>query len=241
MNSGLLYRDDAYLQSCTATVMSIVDQGIILDQTVCYPSGGGQPGDQGTLAFGDVNLTITDTVYGDDKVTIIHVVGDEEPLPSVGDQVTLALDWNRRHAHMRMHTALHLLCSIIPHPVTGGSIGAKESRLDFDMPENADKVAVTEALSALVDADHATSTRWISDEELDANPDLVRTLSVKPPRGSGKIRLVAIGENDSVDLQPCGGTHVKSTSEIGAIHIGKIEKKGKMNRRLRVRFGPMPA
>ncbi|MEM8794678.1 MAG: alanyl-tRNA editing protein [Pseudomonadota bacterium] len=238
--SEALFRDDAYLKSVQATVTAHADDGIIVDKTVFYAEGGGQPGDCGTVTFDGVSLPIVNAVYGPDKSAIVHQLEDGSELPPVGSSVALTLDWERRHAHMRMHTALHLLCSIIPHPVTGGSIGASESRLDFDMPENVDKSEVTNALMALVADDHKTAARWITDEELDQNPDLVRTLSVKPPRGSGKIRLIAIGEDGAVDLQPCGGTHVISTAEIGEIHIGKIEKKGKMNRRLRVRFGPLP-
>lgn len=235
-----LFRDDAYLKTCSANVVAITDdKGIVVDQTVFYASGGGQPGDIGQISFGGKTIDIIDTVYSEDKTTIVHIPADKSRLPSVGSDVSLFVNWERRYDHMRMHTALHLLCAIIPHPVTGGSIGTTESRLDFDMPENVDKVDVTERLAELIAANHATSTRWISDEELDSNPELVRTLSVKPPRGSGKIRLVSIGD-DTIDLQPCGGTHVAHTGEIGDIHIGKIEKKGKMNRRLRVRFGPLP-
>lgn len=235
-----LFRDDAYLKVTSASVLDVNDTGIVLNQTNFYAAGGGQPGDKGTIKIGADEIEIADTVYGTDKTTIYHVPANADHGLKVGDDVTLELDWDTRFNHMRMHTALHLLCSIIPFQVTGGSIGALESRLDFDMPETVDKGAVTEALMALVNADHSTFTRFITDDELDLNPDLVRTLSVQPPRGSGQIRLVGIGDNGAVDLQPCGGTHIKSTSEIGAIHIGKIEKKGKMNRRLRVRFGAMP-
>ncbi|MEO1066194.1 MAG: alanyl-tRNA editing protein [Pseudomonadota bacterium] len=241
MSTTPLFLEDAYNKDCSATVLAVSeDGGLIFDQTIFYAASGGQPGDMGVVTFAGGSVEITDTVYRADRSTIAHLTPDGALLPAVGETVQLSLNWDRRHAHMRMHTALHLLCSIIPHPVTGGSIGENESRLDFDMPENADKAAVTEALMALVDADHATDTRWITDEELDANPDLVRTLSVQPPRGSGRIRLVSIGTEGAVDLQPCGGTHVKSTREIGSIHIGKVEKKGKMNRRLRVRFGEAP-
>ena len=166
------------------------------------------------------------------------VPAEGETAPAPGATVTMDLDWPRRHAHMRIHTALHLLCSLIPFPVTGGQIGAGEGRLDFDIADAGalDKAELTEKLNALVAADHAVTTRWISDAELEANPDLVRTMAVKPPMGSGKVRLVAIGPDGSVDLQPCGGTHVKSTSEIGALAVTKIEKKGKQNRRVRIAF-----
>ncbi|MDQ0327019.1 misacylated tRNA(Ala) deacylase [Rhodopseudomonas julia] len=235
----LLFRNDAYLKECEAEVIAINDRGgIILDKTVFYATGGGQPGDTGRLLFADGEAAIGATVYGDDKSEIVHVPAGETKLPSVGEHVKVILDWDRRHAHMRMHTALHLLCSLIAFPVTGGSIGAAESRLDFDIAEAdaIDKDALTDALNELVKADHAVTTRWITDEELADNPDLVRTMSVKPPTGSGKVRLVAIGADGSVDLQPCGGTHVRSTGEIGALKIGKIEKKGRQNRRIRLQL-----
>ncbi|MCF1503079.1 alanyl-tRNA editing protein [Afifella sp. H1R] len=235
----LLFRDDAYLKECEAEVVAINDRGgVILDKTVFYATGGGQPGDTGRLLFADGEVAIGTTVYGEDKSEIVHVPAGETKLPLVGERVKLLLDWDRRHAHMRMHTALHLLCSLIAFPVTGGSIGASESRLDFDIAEAdaIDKDALTDALNELVKADHAVTTRWITDEELADNPDLVRTMSVKPPTGSGKVRLVAIGADGSVDLQPCGGTHVRSTGEIGALKIGKIEKKGRQNRRIRLQL-----
>jgi misacylated tRNA(Ala) deacylase len=180
-------------------------------------------------------MAVADTLKGPDD-TVLHVPAPGAALPPVGAEVTAALDWARRHRLMRMHTTLHLLCSLIPGAgVTGGQIGADKSRLDFDLPDPPTKEALTEGLNALVAANHAVSERWISEAELDANPGLVRTLSVQPPRGSGRIRLVRIGPEDSpVDLQPCGGTHVRATGEIGRVEVAKIENKGKANRRVSI-------
>lgn len=222
-----LFRDDAALKSCEAQVVSVDGTHVVLDQTVFYPAGGGQPGDTGMLG----QAKIIDTIKGDSEA-IVHVC--DGPLPVVGETVTVTLDWDRRYALMRMHTALHLLSVAIPLPVTGGSIGVEKSRLDFDMPEAPeDKQAIEDALNAMIEADHAVSTEWITDEELDANPGLVKTMTVKPPRGQGRVRLVRIGD---VDLQPCGGTHVATTAEIGKVRIGKVEKKGKQNRRVSLHF-----
>lgn len=235
-----LYRADSYLRDCTATVLAVNERGgIILDRTVFYPTAGGQPGDRGVIeAEGVGECPIATTVYGEDRTTIVHVPAEGAAVPQVGSTVRLVLDWETRHRHMRMHTALHLLCSLVKFPVTGGQIGAEEGRLDFDIPDASavDKDHLTEAINALIKADHPVTERWITEEELDANPQLVRTMSVKPPRGSGRVRLVAIGENGSVDLQPCGGTHVRSTAEIGPIVVSRIEKKGKQNRRIRLAF-----
>lgn len=234
-----LFRDDAYARDCEARVVAINDRGgIVLDRTVFYPSAGGQPGDAGQLVWDTGSCPIATTVYDEDRTTIIHVPAADAARPSVGDKVRANLDWNTRHALMRMHTALHLLCSIVPFPVTGGQIGSAESRLDFDIADAGalDKAELTERLNNLVQADYAVTTRWISDAELAANPGLVRTMSVKPPMGSGRVRLVAIGESGSIDLQPCGGTHVRSTGEIGLLAVSKIEKKGKQNRRVRIVF-----
>jgi misacylated tRNA(Ala) deacylase len=233
-----LYRTDAYLRDCTATVVAVNERGgIVLDRTIFYPSAGGQPGDRGTIEVAGLGACpIATTVYDTDKTTIVHVPAAGAAPPPIGSAARLALDWETRHRHMRMHTALHLLASLVRFPVTGGQIGAEESRLDFDIADASavDKDALTEALNALVAADHPVSERWITEAELDANPQLVRTMSVQPPRGAGRVRLVAIGENGSVDLQPCGGTHVRSTREIGPLAVTRIEKKGKMNRRIRV-------
>ncbi len=232
-----VFRDDAYARDCTATVVAVNDRGgIVLDRTVFYASGGGQPGDAGTLEFDGRTCAIATTVYDQDRKTIVHVPQDPEQLPDVGQELTVVLDWATRHKYMRVHTALHLLCSVIKYPVTGGQIGAGDGRLDFDIQDAGaiEKDAVEAQLNEIIAGDHAVSETWISDAELEANPGLVRTMSVKPPMGSGKVRLVSIGEGGSVDLQPCGGTHVRSTAEIGRVAIPKIEKKGRQNRRVRL-------
>jgi misacylated tRNA(Ala) deacylase len=236
--SEALFQQDAYLATCTAQVDSINERGgIILDRTIFYATGGGQPGDSGTMTLADgSSIDIATTVYGEDRSQIVHVPAEGSPLPAAGEQVALHLDWPRRHRLMRVHTALHLMCALVPYPVTGGQIGEDGGRLDFDIdnPDAIDKDELTAKLQQLVAADHKVSQRWITDAELDANPGLVRTMSVQPPRGSGRVRLVAIGEDGAVDLQPCGGTHVASTAEIGNISITKVEKKGRNNRRFRL-------
>ena len=225
-----LFREDSYLQECDATVVAIDDGALILDRTVFYALGGGQPGDTGTVTWDGGHATILDTRYGEGG-TIRHILEEGASTPSVGDSVHCVLDWDRRYRHMRMHTAMHLLGSVLQYGVTGGNISAEKSRLDFDMADSVDKEAVGAALAKLVSEDHAVSCRWITEEELDAKPDLVRTMSVQPPRGRGSIRLLEI---EGVDLQPCGGTHLKSTSEVGAVRIGKVENKGKHNRRVNI-------
>ena len=222
-----LFREDAYLRRCDAVVTASENALLRTDRTVFYPLGGGQPGDTGTVRWGDRSAAVVDTRYVDGDIA--HVLEEGSAVPPAGAAVTLEIDWDRRYRHMRMHTAMHLLGSILHYGVTGGNISATKSRLDFDMEESVDKEAVGEALSRLVAEDHAVSCRWISEQELDANPDLVRTMSVQPPRGKGSIRLLEI---EGVDLQPCGGTHVKSTAEVGAVRIGKVEKKGRQNRRV---------
>lgn len=232
------FREDAYLKVCEAAVVAVNDRGgIILDQTVFYPLGGGQPGDSGMLRRADGSeIKIAITVYDKDSGEIVHVPEEGEPRPVEGDRVTAQIDWDRRHKMMRMHTAMHLLCSLVPCPVTGGQVGDQKSRLDFNMGDyQADKQALTDALNDLVTADHPVGARWISDEELDAQPGLVRTMSVQPPRSSGQIRLIDVG-NGAVDLQPCGGTHVARTREIGRLRVSKIESKGKQNKRVQIVF-----
>ena len=230
----MLFRNDAYMRDATGTVLALTDEGgIVLDQTIFYPTSGGQPGDSGRLVWDGGAMEIATAVKGE-GADIILVPAEPASLPPVGAEVRQELDWERRHRHMRVHTALHLLSVVIPLPVTGGSIGADKGRLDFDMPEAPEnKDALTDALNALIGRDLWISEQWITDAELDANPGLVKTMSVQPPRGSGRIRLVRIGDEDeTVDLQPCGGTHVTRTGEIGRVRIGKIEKKGKQNRRV---------
>ena len=233
-----LYRADAYRTDCEAKVLAVNDRGgIILDRTPFYASAGGQPGDRGLLRFPGGECRIATTVYDTaDKSQIVHVAAEGASRPEPGSTVTAVLDWDLRHRHMRVHTALHLLCSLVKFPVTGGQIGPEEGRLDFDIEDASavDKDRLTADLNALVAANHPVSERWITDAELDANPGLVRTMSVKPPMGSGRVRLVLIGDGGAIDMQPCGGTHVRTTAEIGNLAVSKIEKKGKINRRIRV-------
>ena len=226
-----LFREDAYLKSCRARVTAVDETGIRLDRTVFYPTGGGQPGDTGTLRRGDGStIAIADTRKGKEHGDIVHVPAAGQPQPSVGDEVTAEIDWERLYRHMRMHTSLLLLCAAVPAGVTGGQIGDQRSRLDFDAGELVlDKAAIADKVNALIAANHTVAPRWISDEELAAKPELVRTMSVKPPTGYGKVRLLDIA---GVDLQPCGGTHVRATGEIGPIVVEKIESKGKRNRRV---------
>ncbi len=231
----LLFRDDAYLRSCEATVVAVDERGIRLDRTVFYPLGGGQPGDTGTLKRADGSvIAIADARKGDGLDDVLHVPAPGAALPPVGEKVTAEIDWERRHRLMRMHTCLHLLCAVVPGAVTGGQISDGKARLDFDVPGEAlDKAVITDKLNALITADHAVTPRWITDEELAAQPDLVRTMSVKPPTGFGKVRLLDIA---GIDLQPCGGTHIRRTSEIGRVEVTKIENKGRQNRRVNLAF-----
>jgi misacylated tRNA(Ala) deacylase len=223
-----LFRKDSYIKECDAEVVAVEGQAVVVDRTVFYPLGGGQPGDTGSMSWADGRARIVDTRYGDSG-EIRHFLDDSAPLPPVGESVHLELDWERRYRHMRMHTAMHLLGAVLKYGVTGGNITADKSRLDFDMEDTVDKESVGAAVRALVAEDHPISCRWISDAELDANPELVRTMSVQPPRGKGEVRLLEI---EGVDLQPCGGTHLKSTAEVGTVRIGKVEKKGRHNRRV---------
>lgn len=239
-----LFRDDAYLRDGAARVVGINDRGgILLDRTMFYATSGGQPGDTGRFTREDGStIAIAATVTGETKDEIIHVPAAEQVLPEVGETLQLAIDWERRFKLMRMHTACHLLSVICPFPITGASVNEADSRVDFDLPDaNVTKEDVTIRLMELVNEDHPVFTRWISEEELESNPGLVKSKNVRPPRGAGRIRLVCIGEEAVVDSQPCGGTHVASTAEVGEIHIGKIEKKGRENRRFRIRFGSLPA
>ena len=230
-----VFRQDAYARSCEAHVTAVDEAGVRLDRTVFYPMGGGQPGDSGALILHDgTAIRIADTRKGAAPDEIVHVPEGSADPALVGSGVTARIDWDRRHRLMRIHTCLHLLCSLIPAPVTGGSIRDGSGRLDFDLPESTlDKEDLTARLNRLVAEDHPVNPRWISEEELDANPSLVRTMSVAPPRGRGSVRLLDI---EGVDLQPCGGTHVASTGEIGRVRVTKIEKKGRQNRRVIVAF-----
>lgn len=225
-----LFRDDAYQTECEATVLDALDGYVVLDRTVFYALGGGQPGDTGVIRWDGGEARVVDTRYAD-RGAIRHILADDAELPPEGIGVIAEIDWDRRFRHMRMHTALHLLGAVLKYGVTGGNIGAERSRLDFDMEDTVDKDDVTAKLNELVARDTAISCRWITDEELAAQPELVRTLSVQPPKAAGKIRLLHI---EGIDLQPCGGTHVQKTGEIGPLRIAKVEKKGKHNRRVHI-------
>lgn len=240
MPTECLFRDDSYLKECHARVVAVTDQGgIVLDRTVFYASSGGQPGDSGALTTTNgTRIPITTAVYIDAaKSEIAHILAESLPAPGSpalkpGDVVTAAIDWDKRYARMRMHTALHLLSAVLHYAVTGGSVGEIESRLDFDIPEaGLDKDAISARVNEMIASDAAVSNRWISDDELAANPGLVKTMSVQPPMGTGRVRLIEIA---NLDLQPCGGTHVRSVKEIGAVRVTQIEKKGKQNRRVRL-------
>jgi len=231
-----IFREDSYQKSCIAIVIEVNDRGgIVLDQSVFYPTGGGQPGDRGALILNDGSrLEIATTIKGTSPDEIIHVPVENQTLPSVGDQVTAEIDWENRYRFMRMHSCLHLLSAVLPYPVTGGQVSDGKGRLDFDLPEaTLDKQEITEKLNQLIGENKDVSSSWITEDELDAKPEMVKTMSVQPPRGSGKIRLIKV---DGIDLQPCGGTHIKNTSEIGSVLVRKIEKKGRQNRRVSLIF-----
>ena len=237
-----LFRADSYLREAEAQVVSVIsldagEHGITLDRSIFYPQGGGQPGDRGTFtAEDDTRFTVADTRKDLPQAagSILHVLAPTDSPPPPGARLRLELDWQRRYRLMRMHSCLHLLSAILPYPVTGGQVGEDSGRIDFDIPEAIlDKESLTESLNRLIRADHPVSARWISAEELQANPGLVKTMSVKPPLTGGRVRLIEV---EGCDLQPCGGTHVARTAEIGEVVIRKIEKKGAQNRRVRVAF-----
>jgi misacylated tRNA(Ala) deacylase len=239
MPTECLFREDSYLKECAARVVALTEQGgIVLDRTVFYANSGGQPGDTGALTTADgTRIAIENAIYTDAaKSEIAHVpaAGSQSTVLAlkIGDAVTAAIDWDKRYGRMRMHTALHLLSAALPYAVTGGSVGDSESRLDFDIPEaGLDKDAITAQVNEMIASGGAVTSRWISDAELEANPGLVKTMSVKPPMGTGRVRLIEIA---GLDLQPCGGTHVRGVTEIGAVRVTQIEKKGKQNRRVRL-------
>jgi misacylated tRNA(Ala) deacylase len=233
--TDLLFRADAYQTAADCRIIGhTAEGGLIVDRSIFYPTGGGQPGDSGVLDWGGGQIPIATTLKVD--VGVALVPAEPLPMPPIGAPARQLLDWTRRYRHMRVHTALHLLSVVIPLPVTGGQIGADRGRLDFDMAEPpSDVAALEEALNALIQRDLVVGEVWITDDELEANPGLVKTMSVRPPTGQGKVRLVRITDGESViDLQPCGGTHVRRTGEIGRIEIGKIEKKGRQNRRVAI-------
>ena len=231
----LIFRDDGYLRSCDARVIAADARRIRLDRTVFYPMGGGQPGDIGVLRLASgQTLTIVDTIKGESADEVIHIPSPGSPLPESGAELVAEIDWDRRYRLMRMHTCLHLLCSVVPGAVTGGQVSEGRGRLDFDVPGSSlDREAIAERLNALIAEPHSVGPRWITDEELAARPELVRTMSVKPPSGMGRVRLIEIS---GVDLQPCGGTHIRNTAEIGPVAVTKIENKGKQNRRVILAF-----
>jgi len=244
MLTAALFREEPYLRTISAVVTGINDRGgIILDRTIFYATSGGQPGDTGRFVREDgTRIPVATTVTGETKDDIIHVPADGAVLPEIGETLQLEIDWDRRLKLMRMHTACHLLSVVCPFPITGASVGEEESRVDLDLPDPSyTRELVTEKIMELVHGNHPIFTQWITDEELQAKPTLIKSKNVRPPIGTGRIRLVCIGEGSSVDSQPCGGTHVANTSEVGEIHVGKIEKKGRENRRFRLRFGPLPA
>lgn len=228
----LLYQDDSYRRDVPASVVAVEGSFITLDRTVFYPQGGGQTGDEGVLDSNGAQIPILNATYAKDRSAVLHLAAEGAKMPEVGTAVTARIGWAIRFSRMRIHTALHLLTAVLPYPVTGGAIGDGEGRLDFDIADGkVDRDDVQARLQQMIDSDAAVTTRWISDQELLANPGLVKTMSVKPPMGSGRVRLVAIGD---IDLQPCGGTHVARTSEIGTIAITGVENKGKQNRRVRI-------
>ncbi len=233
-----IFREDAYETSCEATVVAADQNGIRLDRTVFYPMGGGQPGDQGRLRLaasdGGGEIAIVDTRKGEEQDEVLHIAQEGAALPAPGARVTAEIDWERRYRLMRMHTCLHLLCAVIPGEVTGGQISDGKGRLDFNLPDTKpEKEQVTATLNRLIEENHEVLPRWISDRELESNPGLVRTMSVNPPMGTGSVRVLDIA---GVDLQPCGGTHVRHTGEIGRVKVAKIESKGRQNRRVVIAF-----
>ena len=231
----LIFRDDAYQKSCQATVTAVDGAGIRLDRTVFYPTGGGQPGDVGILRLEDGgSLRIVEARKGADHEDVVHVAEDGAVLPAPGAKVTAEIDWERRHRMMRIHSCMHVLCSIVEGDVTGGQVGDGKGRLDFNLPDTRlDKDAITAELNRIVAEDRPLTSRWITEDELSRTPELVRTMSVKPPSGAGRVRLMEI---EGVDLQPCGGTHVRRTGEIGPVKVTKIENKGRQNRRINIAF-----
>ncbi|MDJ0614272.1 MAG: alanyl-tRNA editing protein [Rhizobiaceae bacterium] len=238
-----LFVEDAYLSVCDCKVVEINDcGGVVLDQTNFYATSGGQPGDTGFLERNDGSkIQIATTVTGESKQEIILVPDENQPVPEIGEVLIGHIDWDRRYKLMQMHTACHLLSVVCPYPITGAGVNVNDSRVDFEIPEaGVSKEEISEKLMDLINENHPVFTEWITEEQLEAEPSIVRSKNVRPPKGLGNIRLVCIGDSSSVDSQPCGGTHVTETGEIGDIHIGKIEKKGRENRRFRIRFGPFP-
>ena len=231
----LLFRADPYARTCEARISAVEPGAVRLDRTVFYPTGGGQPGDTGVLRTDDgTAFAVRDTRKGEGGDDVVHVIDPDAALPAPGSRVIAELDWERRYRHMRMHTCLHLLSAVIDAPVTGGQLTAEKGRLDFDVDTRLEKAAVQDELNALIARDFPVAARWISDEALAGQPELVKTMRVKPPSGRGRVRLIDV---DGIDLQPCGGTHVARTGEIGPVIVRKIESKGRQNRRVTLAFG----
>ena len=226
-----LFRNNSYLKEHNAIISDVIPEGLVFKETIFYPEGGGQPGDVGSIKLKNKTINIVGTKYINNK--LVHLTETIDDIKK-NEEGSLILDWSKRYSYMQVHTCLHLLCSIIPYPVTGGSIGDGRGRLDFDLETKPDKEDVLNKLNNLIHKDYLVNISSITDQELDDNPDLVRTMSVKPPRGSGQIRMVRIG--DDIDFQPCGGTHVNKTSEINLVKSVKIENKGKMNKRIIITF-----
>lgn len=235
MPAELLFRDDAYLRRCDACVTAVSERGVELDRTVFYPAGGGQPGDSGWLRRADgAAVRVVDARKGDAHDSVLHLSEPGAPALAPGDAVSAEIDWERRYAHMRIHTCLHVLSCVVAAPVTGGNIAADRGRLDFDIDMSLlDAQHIERELNALIGRGVDTETVWITDEELDARPDLVKTMSVQPPRGAGRVRLLRI---EGVDLQPCGGTHVRNIGEIGRVRVLRIRNEGRRNRRVEIGF-----
>jgi len=238
MPTDCLFREDSYLKECSASVVALTEAGgVVLDRTVFYAASGGQPADRGVLttATGDAILIESAGYTDPEKTEIAHLPATTSgPSLKVGEPVHAVIDWSLRYARMRMHTALHLLSAVLPYPVTGGAVGDSDGRLDFDIPEaGLDKEEITRRLAKMIAAGAEVRSRWITDTELEANPGLIKTMSVKPPMGTGRVRLIEIV---GYDLQPCGGTHVRATNEIGDVRVTQIEKKGRQNRRVRIAF-----
>ena len=231
----LLFRAEPYTRTCEATVSAVDGEAVRLERTVFYPEGGGQPGDTGILRTDDgTEIAVRNTRKGESADDVLHLIDPDSTPPAPGSRVVVELDWERRYRHMRMHTCLHLLSAVIDAPVTGGQLSAEKGRLDFDVDAKLDKAAVQDELNALIARDFAVAARWISDEALAAQPELVKTMRVKPPSGQGRVRVIDV---DGIDLQPCGGTHVARTGEIGPVIVRKIESKGRHNRRVSLAFG----
>lgn len=235
MPTELIFRDDAYQQSCQARVLAAADHRVELDRTVFYPAGGGQPGDTGVLRLADGRqLRVIDTRKGEGADSVVHLLDPAGPMPAIGEDLEAVLDWERRYAHMRIHTCLHVLSCVVVAPVTGGNIAADKGRLDFDIDMSLlDAQRIESGVNELIARAVDTETVWITDEQLDAQPELVKTMSVQPPRGAGRVRLLQIA---GIDLQPCGGTHVRNIGEIGRIKVLRIRSEGRRNKRVEIGF-----